>query len=104
MPLFRTPFDNTYRPAYRQVSRVVKGADLLFTCGQLDTDGAGQVQHPGDITAQTIRSMTLLFDALRQAAQCVRRVIRSKLDYGLMIFADSVTTQTFFMSDLIRKS
>lgn len=30
----------------------------------------------------------LSFDALRQTAQCVGRVIRSKLDYGLMIFAD----------------
>ncbi|CAN0892894.1 General transcription and DNA repair factor IIH helicase subunit XPD, partial [Linum grandiflorum] len=28
------------------------------------------------------------FDALRQAAQCVGRVIRSKADYGMMIFAD----------------
>lgn len=30
----------------------------------------------------------LNFDALRQAAQCVGRVIRSKADYGMMIFAD----------------
>eukprot|EP00917_Polyrhabdina_sp_WS-2016_P025658 GHVP01055207.1.p1 GENE.GHVP01055207.1~~GHVP01055207.1.p1 ORF type:complete len:839 (+),score=130.82 GHVP01055207.1:868-3384(+) len=30
----------------------------------------------------------LTFDAMRQAAQCVGRVIRSKTDYGLMIFAD----------------
>ncbi|KAK8614635.1 hypothetical protein V6N13_068432 [Hibiscus sabdariffa] len=30
----------------------------------------------------------LTFDALRQAAQCVGRVIRSKADYGIMIFAD----------------
>jgi DNA excision repair protein ERCC-2 len=30
----------------------------------------------------------LTFDAIRQAAQCVGRVIRSKKDYGLMIFAD----------------
>uniref|UniRef100_A0A061S9A5 DNA 5'-3' helicase n=1 Tax=Tetraselmis sp. GSL018 TaxID=582737 RepID=A0A061S9A5_9CHLO len=30
----------------------------------------------------------LAFDAVRQAAQCVGRVIRSKADYGLMIFAD----------------
>lgn len=30
----------------------------------------------------------LSFDALRQASQCVGRVIRSKLDYGIMIFAD----------------
>lgn len=30
----------------------------------------------------------LSFDAIRQAAQCVGRVIRSKADYGLMVFAD----------------
>lgn len=30
----------------------------------------------------------LTFDALRQAAQCVGRVIRSKADYGMMLFAD----------------
>ncbi|GKV27810.1 hypothetical protein SLEP1_g36934 [Rubroshorea leprosula] len=30
----------------------------------------------------------LTFDALRQAAQCVGRVIRSKADYGMMIFTD----------------
>lgn len=30
----------------------------------------------------------LTFDALRQASQCVGRVIRSKIDYGLMVFAD----------------
>lgn len=30
----------------------------------------------------------LTFDAIRQAAQCVGRVIRSKSDYGMMIFAD----------------
>ncbi|KAI3435701.1 hypothetical protein D9Q98_001759 [Chlorella vulgaris] len=30
----------------------------------------------------------LAFDAVRQAAQCVGRVIRSKADYGLMVLAD----------------
>jgi len=30
----------------------------------------------------------LSFDAIRQAAQCVGRVIRSKSDYGMMVFAD----------------
>jgi DNA excision repair protein ERCC-2 len=30
----------------------------------------------------------LTFDAMRAASQCVGRVIRSKLDYGIMIFAD----------------
>merc|ERR1719506_1808397 len=31
----------------------------------------------------------LSFDAIRQVAQCMGRVIRSKTDYGLMILADS---------------
>ena len=30
----------------------------------------------------------LTFDAMRQAAQCVGRIIRSKKDYGIIIFAD----------------
>jgi len=30
----------------------------------------------------------LIFDAMRQTAQCVGRVIRKKNDYGIMIFAD----------------
>lgn len=41
-------------------------------------------------THYQIREQDFLnFDALRQASQCVGRVIRSKSDYGLMIFADS---------------
>mmetsp|Transcript_15406 Transcript_15406/g.31355 ORF Transcript_15406/g.31355 Transcript_15406/m.31355 type:complete len:884 (+) Transcript_15406:280-2931(+) len=41
-------------------------------------------------THYQIREQDFLnFDALRQASQCVGRVIRSKIDYGLMIFADS---------------
>ena len=31
----------------------------------------------------------LTFDAMRQTAQCVGRVIRSKRDYGVLIFADA---------------
>ena len=31
----------------------------------------------------------MTFDAMRQCAQCVGRVIRSKLDYGMMVFADT---------------
>ena len=30
----------------------------------------------------------LSFDAIRQTSQCAGRVIRSKDDYGLMVFAD----------------
>lgn len=41
-------------------------------------------------THYQIREQDFLnFDALRQASQCVGRVIRSKTDYGLMILADS---------------
>jgi DNA excision repair protein ERCC-2 len=47
---------------------------------------------------QIQESEFLSFDALRQAAQCVGRVIRSKMDYGVMIFADvvSLTNQSVF--------
>lgn len=37
----------------------------------------------------------LTFDALRQAAQCVGRVIRSKTDYGLVVLADSRSVSPF---------
>ncbi|CAK0735965.1 hypothetical protein CVIRNUC_000669 [Coccomyxa viridis] len=39
-------------------------------------------------TFQIKESDYLAFDAVRQAAQCVGRVIRSKADYGMMVFAD----------------
>ena len=32
----------------------------------------------------------LTFDAIRQSSQCVGRIIRSKSDYGIMVFADVV--------------
>ena len=32
----------------------------------------------------------LTFDAMRQASQCLGRVLRGKTDYGLMILADKV--------------
>ena len=35
------------------------------------------------------QSYFLTFDALRQTSQCVGRVVRSKTDYGLVIFADA---------------
>jgi len=39
-------------------------------------------------TFQIKESDYLIFDAMRQCAQCVGRVIRKKNDYGLMVFAD----------------
>lgn len=35
----------------------------------------------------------LSFDAIRQVAQCMGRVIRSKADYGLMVLADKRYTR-----------
>ncbi len=40
----------------------------------------------------------LTFDAMRQAAQCVGRVLRGKTDYGLMIFADKV--RAYLLADV----
>lgn len=41
--------------------------------------------------AYRIRESEFLgFDAMRNAAQCVGRVLRGKTDWGLMIFADKV--------------
>lgn len=34
----------------------------------------------------------LTFDAMRQAAQCMGRALRGKSDYGLMVFADKVSS------------
>ena len=46
--------------------------------------------------AYRIRESEFLgFDAMRNAAQCVGRVLRGKTDWGLMIFADKVA---FFSS------
>lgn len=43
--------------------------------------------------AYRIRESEFLgFDAMRNAAQCVGRVLRGKTDWGLMVFADKVWT------------
>lgn len=47
-----------------------------------------------------LESLVILFLLKqRQAAQCVGRVIRSKADYGMMIFADKrlVSLNSFFL-------
>ena len=42
--------------------------------------------------AYRIRESEFLgFDAMRNAAQCVGRVLRGKTDWGLMVFADKVS-------------
>lgn len=42
----------------------------------------------------------LTFDAMRQTSQCVGRVLRSKYDYGQMIFADKRYKRKDFLSKL----
>lgn len=47
--------------------------------------------------AYRIRESEFLgFDAMRNAAQCVGRVLRGKTDWGLMIFADKVAQSYLF--------
>mmetsp|Transcript_42887 Transcript_42887/g.167576 ORF Transcript_42887/g.167576 Transcript_42887/m.167576 type:complete len:133 (-) Transcript_42887:2533-2931(-) len=40
------------------------------------------------LALQIKESDYLSFDAMRQASQCIGRVIRSKSDYGIMVLAD----------------
>ena len=61
------PFDETYRvPVDVRVSRGVRTGKSLFICGQMDLDQHGQVRNPGDLSAQTHRSMTLLCDVIEK--------------------------------------
>jgi DNA excision repair protein ERCC-2 len=51
--------------------------------------------------AYRIRESEFLgFDAMRNAAQCVGRVLRGKTDWGLMVFADKVRHLTSSTSNL----
>lgn len=43
----------------------------------------------------------LTFDAMRHAAQCVGRVLRSKTDYGVIVFADKVSSKTLPQSHFL---
>ncbi|MDH3475287.1 MAG: Rid family hydrolase [Rhodospirillales bacterium] len=61
------PFDRSWRmPIPIRVSRAVRVGDLLFTCGQVDLDGHGRPQHPGDLLAQSARAMAHLYAVLEQ--------------------------------------
>lgn len=55
---------------YTESIRIKKRMDYLFQNHQI---------KPNDF---------LVFDAMRQAAQCMGRVLRGKMDYGLMVMAD----------------
>ena len=62
------PFDDSYRvPVDVRVSRGVRTGNRLFVCGQMDLDANGNAQHPGDLTTQTARAMTLLCDVIEKA-------------------------------------
>ena len=81
MSLRYIAFDDSYRAAYRQVSRVVRHDELVVTCGQLDADGAGIAQNIGDITAQTERSVDLVYDAIQQAGASTSDLLKLQVFY-----------------------
>ena len=59
------PFDDSYRvPADVRVSRGVRVGERLFICGQMDLDGKGQARNLGNLRAQSIAAMRLLYDVI----------------------------------------
>ncbi len=61
------PFDQTWRmPIPVRVSRAVRVGGRLFTCGQVDLDSAGRAQHPGDLLAQSARTLDHLYNVLAE--------------------------------------
>lgn len=81
MKIHYIPFDNSYRAAYRQVSRAVRYNNYIFTCGQLDADGEGLAQHIDDLTAQTRRSIWLVKDVIRQSGGNPEDILQLQIFY-----------------------
>lgn len=72
-------FDNNYGRAV-----VMIGIPYQYTESRILKARLEYLRHNFQINENDF----LTFDAMRQAAQCVGRVIRGKTDYGLMVFAD----------------
>ncbi|CAL5368623.1 unnamed protein product [Camellia sinensis] len=71
------------------MGKVAEGIDFDGQCGRLVIMFGVPFQYTlSRGTFQIKEGDFLTFDALRQTAQCVGRVFRSKADYGIMIFAD----------------
>ena len=66
---------------------IMAGA-LLFGIYSVHTVTCITGQNDYVLQKYQIEQEFLVFDALRQAAQCVGKVIRSKEDYGIVILAD----------------
>lgn len=74
------PFDLHYGRAV-----VMIGIPYEFTLSKVVQARLEYIQTHFDIREQDY----LTFDAVRQVAKCFGRVIRSKVDYGVLVFADS---------------
>jgi DNA excision repair protein ERCC-2 len=59
------------------------------SCKFIFDDNKARLEYLRD-TYRIRESEFLGFDAMRNAAQCVGRVLRGKTDWGLMVFADKV--------------
>lgn len=61
------PFDQSWRmPIPVRVSRAVRVGGRLFTCGQVDLDSEGRAQNPGDLLAQSARTLDHLYGVLAE--------------------------------------
>ena len=65
------------RPVAIRLLRVCQGSRVFHCCTRARLEYLAE-------TFQIKENDYLAFDAVRQAAQCVGRVIRSKADYGMM--------------------
>jgi hypothetical protein len=77
---------SVYGESYPQGNGFMKGINIISLIVCLHQ---ARLEYLRD--AYRIRESEFLgFDAMRNAAQCVGRVLRGKTDWGLMIFADKV--------------
>ena len=92
--MFGVPYQYTLSRVLRARMEFLRAAHQARAAEGVGRPEAGRGKSTQKIgsespTPRQIREQDFLsFDAIRQAAQCVGRVIRSKADYGLMIFAD----------------
>ncbi len=68
-------------PIALEVSRGVRCGDLLFTCGQVDLDGSGRPQRPGDLRAQSERAMGHLLEVLARGGMSAADMVQLHVFY-----------------------
>lgn len=90
------PFDDSYRvPADVRVSRGVRVGERLFICGQMDLDGKGQARNLGNLRAQSIAAMRLLYDVIERGGFKPEDVVH------LHVFYRAPTNEARYLQELI---